>query len=85
MKRPGYREAIQWLALNDDCEWLNDGDNWGPIISVTAALVRDLFDVDEQKLFTDLRQEVAKADERRAAERKARGSFKDHILGQGQQ
>lgn len=51
MKRPGYREAIEWLACNDDCYWL--GDALG-CISVTAALVRDLFDVTDEKLKTDL-------------------------------
>lgn len=62
MRRPGYREAVQWLALNDDCSWLNDCDQWGPVISMTAGMVRDLFDVDEQRLFKDLRREIAKAD-----------------------
>lgn len=57
MKRPGYREAIEWIAYNDDCTWLNDDE---PIISVTAAMVRDLFGVTEAKLFSDLRQSVSR-------------------------
>ena len=53
MRRPGYREAIQWIAANDDCYWLADER---PIISVTAAMVGDLFDVTDEKLFADLRR-----------------------------
>lgn len=52
MKRPGYREAIEWLALNDDCYWL-DGEA-GNSISVCAAMVRDLFGVTDEKLNADL-------------------------------
>jgi enoyl reductase-like protein len=56
MKRPGYREAIDWLAGNDDCHWLGDYDAHGPIISVPAALVRDLFDVTDERLLADIRR-----------------------------
>lgn len=52
--RPGYREAIEWLALNDDCYWL--ADNAGDSISVSAALVRDLWHVTDERLNTDLRR-----------------------------
>lgn len=58
MKRPGYREAIAWIANNDDTEWLLD--EFGSI-SVTAALVADLFDVSEEKLRNDLNREIMKA------------------------
>jgi len=51
MKRPGYREALEWLAGNDDCYWLADETAF---ISVSAAMVRDLFDVTDEKLFADL-------------------------------
>lgn len=53
MKRPGYREAIDWLAQNDDCYWLGDE---APMVSVAAALVRDLFDVPDAKLLADIRR-----------------------------
>lgn len=53
MKRPGYREAVEWIALNDDCYWLADEE---PIISVTACMVRDLWGVETEKLFYDLRK-----------------------------
>lgn len=58
MKRPGYREAVEWIACNDDCYWLGDPE---PMLSVTAAMVRDLFDVDQAKLIADLRRALAKA------------------------
>lgn len=57
MKRPGYREALEWLAGNDDCYWLGDNE---PIISVSAAMVRDLFDVADEKLLKDLRVALKK-------------------------
>jgi hypothetical protein len=59
MKRPGYREAILWLAGNDDNEWLEneygriDGE---PTLSVTASLVADLFEVEHARLVADLRR-----------------------------
>jgi hypothetical protein len=53
MKRPGYREAVEWLAGNDDCYWLADDE---PIPSVSACLIRDLFDAEETKLYADIRR-----------------------------
>lgn len=58
MKRPGYREAVEWLAGNDDCYWLGDAE---PCLSVSAALVRDLYDVENAKLIGDLRRALKKA------------------------
>jgi hypothetical protein len=54
MRRPGYREAVEWLVMNDDCEWLDDHD-YGHI-SVSAALVRDLFGIEDERLFADMRR-----------------------------
>lgn len=51
MRRPGYREAVEWIACNDDCYWLADAD---PPLSVTAAMVRDLFGVDKERLIRDI-------------------------------
>lgn len=56
MRRPGYREAIEWMASNDDCYWLGDYDAHGPILSVSASLVRDLWGVTDDKLLADLRR-----------------------------
>jgi len=55
MRRPGYREAIDWLAGNDDCYWLGDEE---PCMSVTASLVRDLFDVSDDRLMADIRRSL---------------------------
>lgn len=57
MKRASYREAIRWLAYNDDTQWLHDAD---PIESVSTALVADLFGVDVERVTRDLRREVNK-------------------------
>lgn len=60
-KRPGYREAIAWIALNDDCEWLYaDGTDTAYTASVTACLVADLFGVDTERVANDLRRIRAK-------------------------
>lgn len=53
MKRPGYREAVDWLAGNDDCYWLGEAEL---IPSVAACMIRDLFDVEETKLYADIRR-----------------------------
>ena len=55
VKYPGYRQALFWVAANDDTEWLKDEP---PIISVTAAMICDLFGVEEQRLIRDLRRMV---------------------------
>lgn len=57
MKRPGYREAVEWLAGNDDCYWLGDEK---PIPSVTACMIRDLFGVPDDKLYSDMRKALKK-------------------------
>lgn len=55
MKRPGYREALEWMALNDDIYWLGeDAASAAGSISVTGAMVRDLWNVDEVKFRKDL-------------------------------
>jgi len=59
MKRPGYREAIQRMVLNDDTTWVEDDE---PIISVTAAMIADLFDVDQKKVIQDIQKGLKKND-----------------------
>lgn len=61
MRRPGYREAIEWLAGNDDCYWIGDRDGHGLIMSVAASMVRDLYDVSDERLVSDLRKALKKA------------------------
>jgi len=67
MRRPGYREAVEWLAHNDDCYWLGDHDAHGLMLSVTASLVRDLFDVTDERLSADLVRALRKAHPTHAA------------------
>jgi hypothetical protein len=57
MRPARYREAVYWIAHNDDTEWIRDEEG---IVSVTAVLVCDLFDVAEDKLRADLRRALAK-------------------------
>lgn len=59
MRRPSYKQAIQWMADNDDTEWADHEDNEISglgTISVTGCLVADLFDVKEEKVRKDLRR-----------------------------
>ena len=56
MKRPGYREAVEWLVLNDDVEWATfDPPDACASVSVTGALVCDLFGVETERLRSDIR------------------------------
>jgi hypothetical protein len=68
MKRASYREAVEWIARNDDTEWLNEIPQYA---SVTACLVADLFGVDEDRVFKDLRRALIKQRAERAAIRLA--------------
>lgn len=61
MKRPGYREAIFWLAANDDTEWAEYPEHHhlgSP--SVTGCLVADMFGVDTERVRRDVQREVRK-------------------------
>lgn len=57
MARASYKDAIWWMAANDDTEWVNDDE---PIMSVTATLVADLFDKDHETVIRDLRKQLEK-------------------------
>jgi hypothetical protein len=50
VKRPGYREAIEWIVCNDDTSWLQDSE---PVLSVTAAMVHDLYGVSPERIIRD--------------------------------
>ena len=63
MKRPSYREAMQWIVLNDDTEWLTDEHG---SLSVTAALVADLFGVSDERVIKDLLREKARREKAKA-------------------
>ena len=51
----GYRAALEWLARNDDTEWLSD-DCGAP--SVTLCLVADIYGRDVDKATADLRTTI---------------------------
>jgi hypothetical protein len=53
--RPSYRAAIIWMVLNDDTEWADDAE---PSLSVTAALVADLFGRTDAEVLASLRREI---------------------------
>ena len=50
-----YRDAIDWIAYNDDTSFLDDQEIGGPgHLSVTAHLVADLFDKTSEQVRDDL-------------------------------
>ncbi len=62
MKRPSYRAAIQWLADNDDCDWLESPEptEREVSVSVSAALVADMFGKTDAEITADLRRVIAR-------------------------
>lgn len=53
-----YKDAIDWIARNDDTEWLNERDSTGYSLSVTAMLVADLFDKEDDEVANDIQRAV---------------------------
>lgn len=53
-----YRDAIEWIALNDDTDWLDD--EYGYSASVTLCLVADVFGRTIDEATKDLRAALAK-------------------------
>ena len=54
MKRPSYREAITWIALNDGA---GDDDAYdADVVSglVTAVMLADIFDVPSDRVGRDI-------------------------------
>lgn len=51
-----YSEALEWIALNDDTEWL-EGENGHP--SVSLCLVADVFGREREEAVRDLRRVLA--------------------------
>lgn len=50
-----YRDAIDWMAYNDDTEWTAyPPEDANGALSVTAALVADLFGKDDKTIRADL-------------------------------
>lgn len=55
MKRASYREAVRWIAANDDTDDLMNGHDAYP---VTVCLVADLFGKETEKVAADVVREV---------------------------
>lgn len=53
-----YKDAIEWIALEDDTNFLDDADN-SPL-SVTATMVRDLWNKTEQQVRKDILAALAR-------------------------
>lgn len=50
-----YKEAIEWMAYNDDTDFMDDEDS---SMSVTASMVADLWGKTHDQLRKDLRKEL---------------------------
>ncbi len=60
--RPSYRRALQWIADNDDNNWLRTMTDEEIIPLVTACLVADLFGKTEEAMVRDLRRGMEKSE-----------------------
>jgi hypothetical protein len=63
-----YLEAIAWIAIYDDNEWLKDKE-FDRIPSVTASMVCELFDVPAYRVEADLITAIALADAKSKSKR----------------
>lgn len=57
-----YKQAIEWIALNDDTDFLDDTEV--DTISVTASMVADLFSKDDETVVRDLRRAIKRENRR---------------------
>lgn len=57
-----YQDAIDWIAGNDDTEWVEQVEAGEPgwSISVTGALVADLFGKTEEQVRKDIKRALAR-------------------------
>lgn len=51
-KRASYRDALDWIAANDDTEFMQGEDD--EPLSVTASLVADLWGKSDEEIRRDL-------------------------------
>jgi hypothetical protein len=59
MSNPSYRQAIQWIAYEDDTDFLNDEK---PSLSVTASMVADLYQKTHEQVLKSLYKAVEERD-----------------------
>jgi hypothetical protein len=50
----GYREALQWIIDNDDCDWLDDEEDG--VISVAASFAADIYGKTDEQIIRDLKK-----------------------------
>ncbi len=55
MKRPSYKQAVAWLANEDDNSWAEEAYD---VPSVAAALTMDLFCVSRDRLRMDILKRI---------------------------
>lgn len=55
MRRPGYKDALQWLIDNEDLEFLDNGDP----ISISTSMTAHLFGRTDEEVITDLKKQQA--------------------------
>lgn len=59
--RPSFRAAITWIAENDDTDWVGSSRGEDEPLSVTAALVADLFGADDDRVANAIRRKLKRA------------------------
>lgn len=64
VQRASYRAAIEWIAENDDTEWIGETAEEDDPVSVTACLVADLFGVTQERVADDIRRRLKKNNRR---------------------
>jgi hypothetical protein len=63
-----YRDAIEWLARNDDNSWADsDPESGDGAISVSAGLVADLFNKSDETVRADLCRALDRLEKERSA------------------
>jgi hypothetical protein len=59
--RPGYHEALAWVALNDDTTFMEE-DKPEEIPSVTVVMISHLWDKDISEVVSALRRKLTKSE-----------------------
>jgi len=54
---PSYKSAIEWIAYEDDTEFVKDDE---PTLSVTATMVADLWHKDHAQVVKDIKAALAR-------------------------
>lgn len=65
-----YKDAIAWIAREDDTDWIEEGAG----LSVTASMVADLFGKPDEQVEADIKEALRK-------ERALRSGRRMHSIG----